>query len=50
MDTGASMPFDPVASKLAPELNVKVIYHNGIHLDNLEKALDGESFVATTIA
>jgi len=47
---GVSTPFDPVASTLALELNVKVIYLNGIHLDNLEKALDGESFVGTTIA
>lgn len=47
---GASIPFDPVAAKLASELKVKVIYLNGIHLDNLERALDGESFVGTTIA
>lgn len=47
---GSSMPFDPISSKLASELNVKVIYLNGMHLDNLEKALDGERFVGTTIA
>jgi uridylate kinase len=47
---GASAPFDPVASKLASENDLKVIYLNGTDLQNLEKALDGAPFVGTTIS
>jgi uridylate kinase len=47
---GSHAPFDPIAAKLAAELGLKVFYLNGVHLDNLEMALDGEPFVGTTIA
>jgi len=47
---GASAPFDPVASRLASEIQARVIYLNGTHLENVEKALDGEPFVGTVIA
>ncbi len=46
---GMNAPFDPIASKLAHELGVTVKILNGKNLDNLAKALDGESFVGTTI-
>ena len=46
---GLNAPFDPNASKLAHELGVTVKIVNGKNLDNLAKALDGESFVGTTI-
>ncbi len=46
---GLNMPFDPVASKLASELGVTVKILNGKDLDNLARALDGKSFVGTTI-
>lgn len=47
---GSHAPFDPIAAKLASELNLKVFYLNGTHLDTLEKALNGEPFVGTTIS
>jgi uridylate kinase len=47
---GSHAPFDPIAAKLAAELGLKVFYLNGVHLANLEMALDGEPFVGTTIA
>lgn len=46
---GMNLPFDPIASKLAQELGVTVKILNGKNLDNLARALDGESFVGTTI-
>ena len=47
---GSHAPFDPVAAKLASELELKVFYLNGTHLDTFEKALNREPFIGTTIA
>lgn len=44
-----SLPFDPIASKLAEGLGVTVKILNGKNLDNLGKALDGKPFFGTTI-
>ena len=46
---GLNAPFDPIASKLAHELDITVKILNGKNLDNLARALDGQSFVGTTI-
>ncbi len=46
---GLNLPFDPIAAKLADELGVTVKILNGKNLDNLARALDGKSFVGTTI-
>jgi len=46
---GMNTPFDPVASKLAKKNNLKVIVANGHNFDNLEKILDGEEYIGTTI-
>jgi len=46
---GLSKPFDPIASKLAAELGLKVIIMNGKKIGNLEKCLAGEKFLGTTI-
>jgi uridylate kinase len=46
---GMNLPFDPIASKLAMELGVKVRILNGRNLDNLALALDGKDFKGTTI-
>jgi len=43
-------PFDPVASKMAEEEGITVITMNGKPIDNLRKALVGESFQGTTIS
>lgn len=46
---GMNVPFDPIASKLAEELGVTVKILNGKNLDNLAQALDGKSFIGTTV-
>lgn len=46
---GMHIPFDPVASKLAQEIDLTVIILNGKNLKNLAKALDGEPFIGTKI-
>lgn len=46
---GMNAPFDPIASKKAEELGVKVVVMNGKNFDNLEKYFKGEQFTGTTI-
>jgi uridylate kinase len=48
-DPGLNAPFDPVASKNAEELELKVVIMNGKNLDNLEKYFKGEKFRGTVI-
>ncbi|GHO45665.1 UMP kinase [Ktedonospora formicarum] len=47
---GASAPFDPIASKLASELSLRVMYLKANNLSNVEKALNGEPFTGTVIS
>jgi uridylate kinase len=46
---GKNVPFDPVASRRAAELGLKVICAAGRDLENLGKILRGEAFLGTTI-
>jgi uridylate kinase len=46
---GKNVPFDPVASRHAAKLGLKVICAAGKDLSNLRKLLSGESFLGTTI-
>jgi len=46
---GKNVPFDPVATKKAAEMNLKVIAAAGNDLENLQKIFDGEEFVGTVI-
>ncbi len=46
---GLNMPFDPIASKLAEELKLKVVIMNGKKLKNLEKCLDNKKCMGTVI-
>ena len=46
---GKNVPFDPVASRRAAELGLKVVCAAGRDLENLGKILRGESFLGTTI-
>ena len=46
---GLNSPFDPVASQLAKDINLKVIICNGHDLDNVGKILDGQDFTGTVI-
>lgn len=43
------VPFDPFASKLAEDFQMKVIFLDGKNLENLENALGGKHFVGTII-
>ena len=46
---GMNAPFDPVASKRAEELGLKVVVLNGEDFGNLERYFSGETFTGTTI-
>ncbi len=48
-DPGMNAPFDPIASKLAEEENIKVVIMNGKKIGNLENYLDGKKFSGTII-
>jgi len=46
---GTNVPFDPVASRHAQELGLKVICAAGKNLENLRKIIRGGDFTGTTI-
>jgi uridylate kinase len=46
---GKNVPFDPVASRHAEKIGLKVICADGKNLENLKKILSGEEFTGTTI-
>lgn len=46
---GKNVPFDPIASRRAEELGLRVVCAAGRELANLEAILDGKPFVGTTI-
>lgn len=46
---GLNAPFDPIATKLAKQLGLTVIFVNGRNLNNVERILNGESFKGTVI-
>lgn len=46
---GLNMPFDPIASKLAKEIGIKVIVCNGRKLKNLDNIIEGKRFIGTII-
>lgn len=48
-DPGLNAPFDPVASRHAEELRLRVIIAEGKNIKNLEKIFLGEKFVGTVI-
>jgi uridylate kinase len=47
--SGMNVPFDPVASKKAEQLKLKVIILNGNNIDNLKNCLDGKEYIGTVI-
>ncbi|MDR0411116.1 MAG: UMP kinase [Treponema sp.] len=46
---GKNTPFDPVASRYAEKIGLKVICAAGRNLPNLENILNGKPFIGTTI-
>jgi uridylate kinase len=49
-DPGLNLPFDPVASRNAQELGLKVIICKGNNIKNLENILAGKKYKGTTIS
>ena len=47
---GKNCPFDPIASKKAAELGLKVICADGKNLENVRAILEGKPYIGTTIA
>lgn len=47
---GKNCPFDPIASKKAQEMGLKVICAAGKNIDNLKAILDDKDYVGTTIS
>lgn len=48
-DPGMNVPFDPIATKKAEALGLKVVVMLGTDLDNVDKFFAGKPFVGTTI-
>ncbi len=48
-DPGLNIPFDPIASKHAQELGLKVIIAEGRNIDNLRNIFENKEFVGTII-
>lgn len=46
---GKNVPFDPIASRLAQEANIKVICSDGTNVENTLSILNGGEFEGTTI-
>lgn len=47
---GFNAPFDPIATKLAKQLDLTVIIANGNNLENIKKIINGDSFNGTVIS
>ena len=47
---GANTPFDPIASKLAHRLNLKVVICNGKNLENVSNIINDKPFTGTVIS
>ncbi|MBI4100747.1 UMP kinase [Candidatus Microgenomates bacterium] len=48
-DPGLNVPFDPVATKLAHEIGLKVIILKGDNFENLDSFFKGKKFIGTVI-
>lgn len=46
---GMSAPFDPIASRKAEALRMKVMILNGRNIENMEACIEGKAFQGTTI-
>ena len=46
---GKNCPFDPIASKKASEIGLKVICASGKNISNIRSILDGKDYIGTTI-
>lgn len=46
---GSHAPIDPIAAKLADELQTKVLFLNGKNFKNVARAIEGKNFLGTVI-
>jgi uridylate kinase len=46
---GSNLPFDPIATRYATKIGLRVIAAGGKNMENLSRILAGEDFVGTTI-
>lgn len=46
---GISAPFDPIAAKMAQDMNLEVVVMNGNNLENLKNYIEGKEFLGTVI-
>lgn len=46
---GSNLPFDPIATRYAAKIGLRVIAAGGKNMENLSRILAGEDFVGTTI-
>lgn len=46
---GSSAPFDPIASKLAQKMKLKVLFARGTDLEQVSRVLSGKKFIGTVI-
>jgi uridylate kinase len=46
---GSNLPFDPIATRHAAKIGLRVIAAGGKNMENLSRILAGEDFVGTTI-
>ena len=46
---GKNTPFDPIASKKAQSMNLKVICASGKNIENIKNILDSKEYIGTTI-
>jgi uridylate kinase len=46
---GMNTPYDPIAAKLASEINTAVLVMDGTNLENLQKCIDGQEFIGTML-
>jgi len=49
-NAGLNTPFDPIASELAEKEGISVVTMNGKSIENLNKCLNGEKFLGSTIS
>jgi uridylate kinase len=47
---GHNSPFDPIATKLASQLDLRVVITNGKDMENIKKIIEGEPFKGTVIS
>jgi len=48
-EAGMQFPFDPIATKIAGKLKMRVAFLNGKNIDNFENFINGKTFIGSVI-